>query len=110
MTAPASNLAMRLGTAAGMGPIIRVSLKPGQEWEFSLLVVAVAMVGVQELFAMTHPGDGVSQGFGVLVSAWASVALYVRGDDLRVVATVLVVVPILGPLFTLVRLGKIETA
>src|ERR1700744_2532442 len=110
MTAPASNLAMRLGTAAVMVPITLGLLSPGPPWAFSLLVVAVALVGVQELFAMTHPGDAVSQGFGVLVSAAASVALYLRGDDLRVVATVLVVVPILGPLFTLVRLGKIETA
>ncbi len=59
---------------------------------------------------MTHPGDGVSQGAGVLLSAAASIAVYLRPQDPRTLLTVLVVVPILGPLFTLARLGAIETA
>jgi phosphatidate cytidylyltransferase len=59
---------------------------------------------------MTHPGDGASQGFGVLMAAASSVALYFYGEDPRVPLTVLVTVPVIGPLFTLVRLGKIESA
>jgi phosphatidate cytidylyltransferase len=59
---------------------------------------------------MTHPEPLRHRVAGVLVSAAASVALYLRGEDLRVVVTILVAIPVLGPLFTLVRLGKIETA
>jgi phosphatidate cytidylyltransferase len=110
MASGASNLAMRLATAAVMVPVILGLLYPGPPWAFYLLVLAVALVGTQELFAMTHPGDPVSQGFGVLEAAAASVSMYLWGEDSRVVTTILVTVPLLGPLFTLVRLGKVETA
>ncbi len=109
MTSAASNLAVRLATAAVMVPVILGLLYLAPPWAFYLLVVAVALVGVQELFSMTHPGDPVSQAFGVIVAAAASAAVYVWGEDARVLATVLVTVPLLGPLFTLARLGKIET-
>jgi phosphatidate cytidylyltransferase len=52
----------------------------------------------------------VSQGLGVLISAGTSIAIYVFTSDARVVLTVLVVVPILGPFVTLARLGSMETA
>ena len=105
-----SNLAMRLATAAVCVPIILGLLYPAPPWAFYLLVVAVALVGMREFFGMTHPGDKTSQGFGVAISAAASVAIYMGGEDPRVVATVLVTVPLLGPLFTLARLGAIESA
>jgi phosphatidate cytidylyltransferase len=110
MTSTASNLAMRLGTAAVMVPVILGLLYPGPPWAFYLLVVTVALVGTQELFAMTHPGDGVSQAFGVFAAAASSVALYFYAEDPRVPLTILVAVPVIAPLFTLVRLGKIESA
>jgi phosphatidate cytidylyltransferase len=105
-----SNLAMRLATAAVCVPVILGLLYPAPPWAFYLLVVAVALVGMREFFGMTHPGDKTSQGVGVAISAAASVAIYMWGEDPRVVATVLVTVPLLGPLFTLARLGAIETA
>jgi phosphatidate cytidylyltransferase len=107
---PPSNLAIRLATAAVMVPVILGLLYLAPPWAFYLLVVAVALVGMRELFGMTHPGDKTSQGVGVAVSAAASVAIYLYGEDPRVVATVLVAVPLFGPLFTLARLGAIETA
>ncbi|HEX4447004.1 MAG TPA: phosphatidate cytidylyltransferase [Polyangiaceae bacterium] len=110
MTSTASNLAMRLGTAAVMVPVILGLLYPGPPWAFYLLVLTVALVGTQELFAMTHPGDGVSQAFGVFAAAASSVALYFYAEDPRIPLTILVAVPVIGPLFTLVRLGKIESA
>jgi phosphatidate cytidylyltransferase len=110
MTSPASNLAVRLATAAVMVPVILGLLYMAPPWAFYLLVLPVALVGVQELLSMTHPGDGISQGFGVAVAAAASLALFFYGEDPRVLVTVLAVLPVIGPLFTLVRLGKIETA
>jgi phosphatidate cytidylyltransferase len=105
-----SNLAIRLTTAAVAVPVILGLLYAGPPWSFYLLVLLVALVGVRELFMMTHPDDGASQAVGLVVSACASLAIYFHGDDARTLATVLVAVPMVGPVFTLARLGRIETA
>jgi phosphatidate cytidylyltransferase len=110
MATEASNLAVRLATAAVAVPVILGLLYAAPPWAFYLLVLPVALVGVRELFMMTHPGDAASQAVGLVVSACASVAIFFHGEDARTLATVLVAVPMVGPLFTLVRLGKIETA
>ncbi len=101
---------MRLATAAVCVPVILGLLYRAPPWAFYLLVAPVALVGLRELFAMTHPGDPISQAVGVVVAAVASAAVYFRGDDARYLVTVLLVVPMVGPLFTLVRLGPMETA
>jgi phosphatidate cytidylyltransferase len=110
MASGASNLAIRLATAAVCVPVILGLLYRGPPWSFYLLVVAVALVGVREFLSMSHPGDAVAQAVGVVVGAAASVAMFLHGDDVRTVVTVLVVAPMVGPLFTLIRLGAIETA
>jgi phosphatidate cytidylyltransferase len=110
MASRTSNLAIRLATAAVCVPIILGLLYRGPPWAFYLLVVTVALIGVRELLSMTHPGDALAQAVGVVVSAAASVAVFLHGEDARTVVTVLVAVPMVGPLFTLVRLGSIETA
>ena len=105
-----SNLAMRLATAAVAVPLILLLLYRGPAWGFFLLVFPAAMVGASELFAMTHPGDRIAQIIGVVISAAASLSIYFYGHDPRVVLTMLVAIPLLGPLVTLWRLGSIETA
>jgi phosphatidate cytidylyltransferase len=110
MAIEASNLVIRLATAAVAVPVILGLLYVAPPWAFYLLVLPVALVGVRELFTMTHPDDALSQAVGVVVSACASLAVYLHGDDARTLATVLVAVPMVGPVFTLVRLGKVETA
>ncbi len=110
MASRASNLAIRLATAAVCVPVILGLLYKAPPWAFYLLVVVVALVGVRELLSMTHPGDGPAQAVGVVVSAAASAAVFFYGEDARTLATVLVVVPMVGPLFTLMRLAPIETA
>jgi phosphatidate cytidylyltransferase len=110
MAGAPSNLALRLATAAVAVPVILALVFPAPAWAFYLLVLAASLVGMRELFAMTHAGDAFVQAFGVAVSAAASVVVYLLPGDPRVLVTVLVVVPLLGPLVTLVRLGAIETA
>jgi phosphatidate cytidylyltransferase len=105
-----SNLAMRLATAAVAVPLILLLLYRGPAWGFFLLVFPAAVIGASELFAMTHPGDRPAQIVGIVMSAAASLAIYFCGHDLRVVVSLLVVIPLLGPLVTLWRLGSIETA
>jgi len=104
------NLVLRFATAAVGIPVILALIFVAPAWGFYLLVLAASLVGASELFAMTHAGDRFAQGVGVLVSAGASLAVYFFPQDARVLATVLFVVPAFGPLFTLARLGAMETA
>jgi phosphatidate cytidylyltransferase len=110
MAVAASNLVMRLATAAVAVPVILALTYLGPAWGFYLLVFVVSLVGARELFGMTHPGDAVAQGVGVATSALASLAVYMGSDQPRVLLAVLVAAPVLGLLFTLVRRGPIETA
>jgi phosphatidate cytidylyltransferase len=105
-----SNLAVRVATALVGAPLIIALLYKGPPWGFYLLVLPAALIGAWELFNMTHPGDRLSQAIGVGMSAAASLALYVSDGDTRVLVTMIVVVPLAGPLLTLVRLGEMKTA
>ncbi len=106
----ASNLTLRLATAAVTVPVILTLIFIAPPWAFYLLVLAALLVGVREIFVMTHPNDPMSQVIGVGLGAVASVAVYVGADDPRVLVSVLVAIPVLGPILTLARLGAIETA
>jgi phosphatidate cytidylyltransferase len=110
MASAASNLALRLATAAVAVPVILTFVFIAPPWAFYLFFLPISLVGVGEFFGMTHPGDRISQGIGVLVAAAASIAVYLRYEDTRTVVTVLVVVPLAGPLVTLLRLGALDTA
>jgi phosphatidate cytidylyltransferase len=110
MTAPASNLVVRLSTALVGLPVVIGLLYLAPPWGFYALVLPAALVGVYELLSMTHPADPVARAMGVLVAAAASLTVYLHADDPRALLTVFTVVPLTGPLVTLVRLGALETA
>jgi phosphatidate cytidylyltransferase len=82
----------------------------GPAWGFFLLVLLAAAVASDELFRMTHPGDGVARAVGVATTLGVAVSLYVWGSDPRVPLTLLFVVPLLGLMVPLWRLGEIPTA
>ena len=105
-----SNLFVRLATAVVAVPLILLLLYRGPAWGFYLLAFPAALIGSQELFAMTHEGDRISQFIGVAMSAGVSLALYFLGTDIRVVLAIIAIVPVAGPLITLARLGDIKTA
>ncbi|MFO0676679.1 MAG: phosphatidate cytidylyltransferase [Polyangiaceae bacterium] len=108
---PASNLAVRVATALVAVPIILGLLYKVPPIGFYGLVLPASLVGAWELFAMSHPGDRPSQAIGVALSAAASLAVYFgTANDMRIVVTALVAVPLAGQLVTLVRLGEIKTA
>jgi phosphatidate cytidylyltransferase len=111
LPAPKSNLALRLATAAVGAPAILALLYLGPPWAFYFLVLPATLIGCSELFAMTHPDDGVARAAGLAVSFGVSVTLFAFGlHEPRALLTMLLVVPAFGPLFTLVRLGDIQTA
>jgi phosphatidate cytidylyltransferase len=104
-----SNLAVRLLTAAVVVPLLLLLLYRGPAWGLYLLILPASLIGTYELLAMTHEGDRVSQGLGLVLAGASSAAIYF-GSDSRYLITVLAVVPVAGPLLTLVRLGDIRTA
>jgi phosphatidate cytidylyltransferase len=110
MAGGASNLALRFATAAIAVPVILYSTFIAPPVVFYGLALLAGLVGVHELLSMTHPTDGVARAVGVVVSGLASMAVYFHYDDPRVLITVMAVVPLTGPLVTLVRLGSVETA
>jgi phosphatidate cytidylyltransferase len=105
-----SNLAIRLATAAVGAPLIVLLLYKGPPWGFFLLVLVATLIGAWELFNMTHAGDRVAQAIGTLITGSASAATYLSNGDARVLMTMIVLVPLLGPLVTLVRLGEMQSA
>lgn len=105
-----SNLAVRLATAAVGAPLILLLLYKGAPWGFYLLALPATLIASWELFNMTHPGDRPSQLMGVGMTAITSVATYVSQADARILATMVICVPLAGPLLTLLRLGDMKTA
>lgn len=105
-----SNLSVRLLTSAVVVPLLLALLFYGPPWGFYALVAFATAVGASELFAMTHPGDRIAQGLGVLLTLLVSAAVYFYTQDARILLAVLLVVPIVGVLLPLWRLGEIPTA
>ena len=109
MAAP-SNLIARLLTGLIGIPLIVALLYLGPPWGFLILVVAAACVGAFELFAMTHPGDRVMHGVGVLLTLGVIGVLWLYGAQARALLTLVLVLPILATLLVLWRLGDMKTA
>ncbi len=105
-----ANLLVRLMTAVVGIPLILLLLFKGPPWGFYLLVVPASLIGGWELFNMTHPGDRRSQLLGVLMTLLASLGTYFGVHDPRILITTLLVVPLFGPLSTLLFLGDMKTA
>ena len=82
----------------------------GPAWGFFLLVLVAAAIAADELFRMTHPGDAVARAVGIVTTLGTAVSLYLWGSDPRALMTVLFVVPLLGLMVPLWRLGEIPTA
>jgi phosphatidate cytidylyltransferase len=105
-----SNLTTRVLTALVAVPLLLALLFVGPVWGFFALVAVAGAVGASELFAMTHPGDRVAQGLGVVMTLGLSGVIYFFGHDARVVLAAVLFNTIIGVLLPLWRLGDIETA
>lgn len=110
MTARVSNLVLRVATAAVGIPLILVLLYLGPPWAFYALVLPAALVGSYELFAMTHPNDRIAQAIGLLIALAASLTIFAEPQNPRALIAVFTLVPLAGPLVTLLRVGTLETA
>ncbi len=110
MAGNASNLTIRLLTAAVGVPTILGLLYLAPPFAFYLLVILCVSIGSWELLAMTHPTDKVSRVCGLLLCQAVSLLEYLYVHDARVLLAVFVCVPLLSLLFTLWRLGDMDTA
>jgi phosphatidate cytidylyltransferase len=110
VSAPQSNLAVRLLTAAIGVPAILALMYLGPPWGFYILVFVCMSIGCWELFAMTHPEDRVAQVFGLALCQGTSLAVYFEGHDPRVLLALLAGIPAVALLFTLFRIGEMSTA
>jgi phosphatidate cytidylyltransferase len=106
----ASNLKVRLLTAAVVVPPLLWLLFRGPAWGFFVLVLVATAIAADELYRMTHPADAVARAIGVVTTLGVSAALYLCGTDPRVLLTLLFVVPLLGLMVPLWRLGEIPTS
>jgi len=106
----ASNLKVRLLTAAVVVPPLLWLLFRGPAWGFFLLVLVATAIAADELFRMTHPADGVARAVGVVTTLAVSLGLYFKGGDPRAVLTLFFVVPLVGLMVPLWRLGEIPSS
>lgn len=108
--ATASNLAIRLLTAAVVAPLLLVLLFLGPAWGWFTLVLVASTIGGLEVFAMTHPEDSAGRAVGAATTAFVTAALYLGPPDARTALTVGAVVLLSGMMWPLARLGRIEDA
>jgi phosphatidate cytidylyltransferase len=108
--AAASNLTLRLLTAAVVVPPLLFLLFRGPAWGFFCLVAVAVAVGANELFRMTHPSDAIARGIGMVTSIAIAVVLYFHGTDPKAILTMLFSVVIVGLLVPLWRLGDIPSS
>ena len=105
-----SNLATRLATAVIGVPLILLLLYRGPAVAFYLLTLTAALIGSWEFFGMTHRDDIVARIVGLSFSTAASASVYFFGHEPSVLVATLAVIPLLGPVVTLFRLGDMSTA
>jgi phosphatidate cytidylyltransferase len=105
-----SNLVIRVITAVVAVPVLLSTLFLGPTWAWFALVTVASAIAAQELFAMTHPGDRVAQGLGILTTIIVGVVLYHHGKDPRALLSLMVGITLFGLLIPLWRLGQIPSA
>jgi phosphatidate cytidylyltransferase len=105
-----SNLAQRLLTAAVVSPLLLLLLFRGPSWGFFVLVFVATGIASRELFRMTHPEDLVSQVLLISITLSLSLGMYLYESDVRALLTLTMAVVLIGPLITLFRIGRMETA
>lgn len=104
------DLTVRLLTAGLLIPVLGWALFFASPWVWYAVVALAIAVSAAELFAMTHGRDPISQAVGVASTLLVSGAIYLYSDDARALLTVLLVLPMVGMLIPLWRLGAIATA
>lgn len=105
----ASNLVVRLLTAAVAAPFLLYLMFWAPWWGFQVLVMSAVAIAASELFGMTMGKDRVLEAYGVVASlAVATVLLFFPTPPILVATFALL--PMAGLLFSLVRPDPIDKA
>jgi phosphatidate cytidylyltransferase len=105
-----SNLATRLITAGVVAPLILLLLFFAPDWAWALFILAAIAVSASEFFAMSHPGDLIARGVGVLMTLGVAATFVWLGDQPRALLAMVALLPVLSILLALARLGEIHSA
>lgn len=105
----ASNLTLRLATAVVAIPLLLLLLFAGPAWGWLAFMLVIGLIGAYELFGMTHPGDNVARGAGVVLT-WALTLSFWFGAqyDMRIVLTVVAILPFTSVVLELWRLDDLQ--
>ena len=106
----ASNLTLRLASAAVVVPPLLFLMFRGPAWGFFIVVLLATALAAHELFRMTHPGDGISQAVCVALTLATAASVYRFTTDAPALLLLILFVPLAGVLLPLFRLGEIPTA
>ena len=106
----ASNLAMRLGTAVVMIPLLFLLLYLGPAWGWLLFLMVIGAVAAFELFGMTHPGDRIAQGVSTLLVWGVMLAFWFEKSHPNLLLTTLLLLPLISIIFSLWRLNDVKPA
>jgi phosphatidate cytidylyltransferase len=105
----ASNLTIRLLTAAVGAPLILALLYLGPAWGWFAFVCAAAAIGANELFGMTHR-DRPSRIAGIVLVLAVMGILWWKGTDPKALIALIGLLPLASMLLVLARLGDVSTA
>jgi phosphatidate cytidylyltransferase len=105
-----SNLAIRFATAGVGGPVILALLYLAPPWAWFAFVCLAAAIGALEFFSMTHPGDRVAQGAGVVLTLVVLGLLWTFGFEPKVLLAIFILLPLCAQILVLWRLGDITSA
>ena len=92
-----------------VSPLILCTLFFAPPWAWLLVILSATAIGANEFFHMTHPDDRVARIIGVISTVAVGAAVYFFHTDAQALLTVLLVVPLVGLLVPLWRLGDIKT-
>ncbi len=106
----ASNLTIRLATAAVMVPLLLLLLFAGPAWGWLAFLLVIGVISAWELFSMTHPGDKVARVAGVLLTWAVTLAIWFGYERPALLLTLLVLLPFVSVLLALWRLGDVSAA
>lgn len=105
-----ANLKTRLLTAAVAAPLILLLLYLGPPLAWFAFIAAATVVGGMELYGMTHGADRAAQALSVSLTLGTLVVVYFGSAHPKVLLALLLLLPIVGILIALLRLGDIATA
>jgi phosphatidate cytidylyltransferase len=106
----ASNLTIRLATAAVMVPLLLLLLFLGPAWGWLIFLLLIGVIGGWELFSMTFPGDHVARAIGIVFTWAVTLGIWFVIERPLILLTVMVLLPFASVLLALWRLQGVEPA